>query len=263
MPLIFQGVAINCVRPKTSTAPFEVTGQDKISHWANIPDNATAGQPRWSTEFLNTYIAIANYVSTRHGPTTSWNGSEWSLLLKIYPHFLSLNLNNDCVGDWVYSSRFFMMGWLVWCASSTFILSSIFSCFETPSPLWEACLKCQWASENGLEYLECQRVWEACLECHSLGMLVEYQTNKQLWFCFSSSHGKHGWNASAWACEWNEMRNRCWMWPLPEDLSISKWQQLTGKIWAVSKDKRNDQSPSLIFAQLIFSSKMRTHFMWD
>ena len=34
-------------------------------------------------------------------------------------------------------------------------------------------------------------------------MLVEYQTNKQLWFCFSPSHGKHGWNASAWACEWN------------------------------------------------------------
>ena len=52
MILIFlwQDVATDCVRPKTNTTPFEMTRQDKISHWANIPENTAAGQPGWSTE---------------------------------------------------------------------------------------------------------------------------------------------------------------------------------------------------------------------
>ena len=43
--ILWQDVATYCVRPKTNTIPFEVTRQDKISHWANIPDDTTAGQP--------------------------------------------------------------------------------------------------------------------------------------------------------------------------------------------------------------------------
>ena len=50
-----------------------------------------------------------------------------------------------------------------------------------------------------------------------------------------TGQGNHAWNASAWEYEWNEMRDRCGMWPLPDDLSTSKWPQLTGEIPAVSK----------------------------
>ena len=53
------------------------------------------------------------------------------------------------------------------------------------------------ACRAGETCLECQKVWETCLWCHSLGMLVECQSSNQLWYYFSSSHGKHAWNASA------------------------------------------------------------------
>ena len=48
--VLWQDVATDCERPKTNTAPFEWAIQDKISHWANITDDGTTGQPVWSTE---------------------------------------------------------------------------------------------------------------------------------------------------------------------------------------------------------------------
>ena len=53
MTLVFflwQDVATDYVRPKTNKAPFEVTWQDEIINWANIPENTPAGQPGWSTD---------------------------------------------------------------------------------------------------------------------------------------------------------------------------------------------------------------------
>ena len=41
----WQDVATDCIRPNTNTTPFEVTRQDKISHWANIQAHTAAGQP--------------------------------------------------------------------------------------------------------------------------------------------------------------------------------------------------------------------------
>ena len=50
--ILWQDMATDCVKPKTNTTPFEMTRRDKISHWANIPDDTAAGQPGWSTEVL-------------------------------------------------------------------------------------------------------------------------------------------------------------------------------------------------------------------
>ena len=43
--ILWQDVANDYAGPKTNKAPFEVTRQDEISHWANIPGNSSAGQP--------------------------------------------------------------------------------------------------------------------------------------------------------------------------------------------------------------------------
>ena len=48
--VLWQDVATDCVRSKTKTIPFEVTSQDKISHWANIQADTAAGHPGCSTE---------------------------------------------------------------------------------------------------------------------------------------------------------------------------------------------------------------------
>ena len=53
MALIFwQDAGTDLARQKTNTTPFEVTIIDKTSHWGNIPDDATVGQPGWSTEVV-------------------------------------------------------------------------------------------------------------------------------------------------------------------------------------------------------------------
>ena len=41
--IVWQNIATDCVRPKTNTTLFEVTRQDKISRWANIPESTAAG----------------------------------------------------------------------------------------------------------------------------------------------------------------------------------------------------------------------------
>ena len=48
--ILCQDVVTGCVKPETNTTPFEVTRQDKISHWANYAKDTAAGQPGWSTE---------------------------------------------------------------------------------------------------------------------------------------------------------------------------------------------------------------------
>ena len=47
--ILWQYVVTDCVRPRINTTPFEVTRQDKISHWANILEDTAAGQPGRST----------------------------------------------------------------------------------------------------------------------------------------------------------------------------------------------------------------------
>ena len=51
---LWQDVATDCVRPKTNTTPSEVTKQDKMSNWANIPDDTVAAQTGWSIEVAET-----------------------------------------------------------------------------------------------------------------------------------------------------------------------------------------------------------------
>ena len=48
--ILWQDVATDYVSPKTNTAPFKATKQDKINHWTNIPEIIAAGQLEWSTE---------------------------------------------------------------------------------------------------------------------------------------------------------------------------------------------------------------------
>ena len=67
-----QDVATDCIKSNTNITPFEVTRQDMISHWAKIPKDTTAGQPGWSTEVTEAKLAIANYVPTIRGTSTSW-----------------------------------------------------------------------------------------------------------------------------------------------------------------------------------------------
>ena len=50
LSFLWQCVTTDGVRPKTNTIPFDVARQDKISHWANVQADTTAGQPGWSTE---------------------------------------------------------------------------------------------------------------------------------------------------------------------------------------------------------------------
>ena len=47
-------VATDYVKSKTNTTPFEVSRQDKISHWTNIAKDTDAGQPGWSIEVAET-----------------------------------------------------------------------------------------------------------------------------------------------------------------------------------------------------------------
>ena len=42
---LWQDEATDCVKPKTNATPFEVTRQDKMSHWANLTKDIIAGQP--------------------------------------------------------------------------------------------------------------------------------------------------------------------------------------------------------------------------
>ena len=51
---LWQDVDTDCVKPKTNTTPFEVTRQDKISLWANIPKGTAGGQTGWSKEVPET-----------------------------------------------------------------------------------------------------------------------------------------------------------------------------------------------------------------
>ena len=52
--ILWQDIDTDCVRPKTNTTPFEVTTQDKISHWANIQAHTAAGHTGWTTEVAET-----------------------------------------------------------------------------------------------------------------------------------------------------------------------------------------------------------------
>ena len=52
--ILWQDVADDYVRPKTNKAPFGVTRQEEVSHWANIPDDTAANQRGWSTEVAET-----------------------------------------------------------------------------------------------------------------------------------------------------------------------------------------------------------------
>ena len=52
--ILWQDVATDNVKPKTNKTSFDVTRQDKISHWANILEYTAAGQPRWCTEVAET-----------------------------------------------------------------------------------------------------------------------------------------------------------------------------------------------------------------
>ena len=55
MALIFMaGCSYWLCKKKKEEAPFEVTRQDEISHWASIQDNTAAGPPGWSTETVET-----------------------------------------------------------------------------------------------------------------------------------------------------------------------------------------------------------------
>ena len=83
LSFLWQDVATDYLRPKTNKAPFEVTRQDEISHRANIPEKTAAVQEGWSTEVTDTYIAIANYVSTICGTSTSWSLSFWLIACRL------------------------------------------------------------------------------------------------------------------------------------------------------------------------------------
>ena len=53
-PILWQDVATDFVISKANTTPFEVTRQDKISHWAKISEDTVAGQTVWSTAVADT-----------------------------------------------------------------------------------------------------------------------------------------------------------------------------------------------------------------
>ena len=52
--ILWLDVATACVKPETITTPFEVTRQERISHWASIAMDTAAGQPGWSKEVAET-----------------------------------------------------------------------------------------------------------------------------------------------------------------------------------------------------------------
>ena len=131
-------------------------------------------------------------TSVHNNNISSQNRSEWFLVLKIHTHLLGLNLDNDGVGKGMYSSRFSMMNWLVWCASSTFILSSILNCWKIPSPLWQICLGVPGGNGKPTSSVR--------------------------------GHGKHAWNTTVWECWWNTRATTSYgsitvsMWPLSQGL---------------------------------------------
>ena len=50
--ILWQDATTDCVKPKTNMMTFEVTRQNKISHWANIAKGTITGQLGWSTEVI-------------------------------------------------------------------------------------------------------------------------------------------------------------------------------------------------------------------